>query len=68
MTTFREKDHLTLKMNITFFLIKNWMLTIFILNNFFEKAVFSEETAENRSGSWYLTIFQGKGASSSAKN
>ncbi len=39
--------HLTPKMN-TAFLIKNLMLKIFLLNNFFKKrAVFSEKTAKN---------------------
>ncbi len=55
-----------LKINITFF-IKNYSVNIFILNNvFLEKAVFSEETVKNWSGT-YLTIFVGKGGFLSGK-
>ncbi len=34
---FRRRGHLTLKMNITCF-IENWLLNIFMLNNFFGKS------------------------------
>ncbi len=40
---FLRKGHLMSKINIIFF-IKNLILNIFILNNFFEKSIFSEET------------------------
>ncbi len=36
------RGHFTLKINITLF-IRNWMLNIFLFNNFFKKAVFSEK-------------------------
>ncbi len=45
-TFFRRKSRLTPKINITFF-VTNLMLNIFMLNNFFGKSVFSEETAIN---------------------
>ncbi len=40
---------LTPKMNIAFF-IRSLMLNIFLFNNFFEKAVFSEKTVKNCRG------------------
>ncbi len=59
------RGHLTPKMNIAFF-IRNLMLNIFLLNNFFEK---SNIVGENRGKFWgeNMTIFQEKG-SSFAKN
>ncbi len=40
------RGHLTPKMNIAFF-IRNFLLNIFLFDNFSEKAVFSEKTAKN---------------------
>ncbi len=43
--TFFRRGHFMPKINITFF-IANWMINIFMFNNFYEKSVFSEETAK----------------------
>ncbi len=44
------RTHLTPKMNIAFF-IRNLTLNIFLFDNFFKKAVFSDKTAKNCFGS-----------------
>ncbi len=44
---FRRRGHLIPKINVIFF-VTNLMLNIFMLNNFFGKLLFSEETAKNR--------------------
>ncbi len=46
---FRRMGHLTSKINKIFF-ITNSRLNIFVLNDFFGKSVFSEETAKNCCG------------------
>ncbi len=50
---FFGRGHFTSKNNITF-LITNLTLDIFMLNNFFVKSVFPEETAKNHSVGTYL--------------
>ncbi len=56
---FRRKGHLTPKINITFF-ITNLMINMFVLNKFFEKLVFSGESAQKCYGGAQCVIIFGQ--------
>ncbi len=59
MTVLRRRGHLATKVNIPFF-VGNEVLNIFHLTIFSKMAVFSEETAKNRSGGAF-DRFSGQG-------